>query len=597
MASLFAHAALPLVAKTAFRAPAGYDRRVALAAAVCSCLPDADVLAFALETPESSPWAHRGIAHSLFAAAAAALAVGLIGFRALGPGTPAFRRVVLFLFAAGASHGLLDAATASETGVALAWPFYEGRVFFPWKLLPSTQVGVEEYLGFWGVLTIANEVLYAIVPVAIVAVLLRGDVPLRRSAVQAAIWIAVAGGTRLLLPEWFAPRLPRPIRLMGPNDDGDPKDVKSDDLPDGRLLVRWTELEERGLFERPLVPAAQPWSSSFFPSWLGGDSGRWTEPKHRLVWRTLFGFAPPGEAEARRWVEGAIAGDAGAKDRIRTLAPVEKVDLVLGRYDFPATRESLQYSHNGKPRYWSGRCNGVAVASMHHPEPFRVVEVIGESGVRVPFHPNDVKALLAVAYYEASDNRRVGDFCRVIGFDAGATCSMNPAALLLAIANRIGVAKQSFMIDAHPTIAKQYYAVASAFVHVTRPPRPVHEGAIAAIADVSIELTLSSTKLSYAHADVRIDESHYRRVGVVPVVMRWHASIALDEDMTLIGGRWTGDPPDGPDLVITNGDQPALDESGALVAAPRIPWRLVRELARASVDEGSAVPVVDLRQP
>ena len=42
----------------------------------------------------------------------------------------------------------------------------------------------------------------------------------------------------------------------------------------------------------------------------------------------------------------------------------------------------------------------------------------------------------------------------------------------LALLNRLGLAKDTFLIDALPTIAKQYYAVAGARVHLRGEPHP-----------------------------------------------------------------------------------------------------------------------------
>lgn len=183
---------------------------------------------------------------------------------------------------------------------------------------------------------------------------------------------------------------------------------------------------------------------------------------------------------------------------------------------------------------------------------------------------------------------------------------MNPAVLLLAIVNRIGLAKQSFLVDALPTVAKQYYAVASARVHAGT-PHAIGKTRVAvalasrvhSVVDVDIELTLSSTTLSMSCGDVLDPSSHdgtrYAHVGVVPVVTRYRAIVALDTQGELVGGMWTGDPADGPDDILIASGGPKLENGEMLSAADRIPWSFVRALARASVEEGDAIPTVDLR--
>src|SRR5947209_20270017 len=119
MASLLVHAALPVVAQRAFPFPAGLMGRLGMVAMLCACLPDLDMAGFALEVRSTDLLGHRGLSHSLFVAAVIALAAGALWFRALQVGSRAWWRVVAFLFGAAASHGLLDAMTAGDVGVAL----------------------------------------------------------------------------------------------------------------------------------------------------------------------------------------------------------------------------------------------------------------------------------------------------------------------------------------------------------------------------------------------------------------------------------------------------------------------------------------------
>jgi inner membrane protein len=614
VASLFAHAALPLLASRALALPKSHERRALLAGVLCGCLPDLDVVTYALEIRANEPLGHRGLFHSLLASIVlAAVATWFVG-RGLDRRGPEHRRVFFFLLFSAASHGVLDALTQGEVGVALFAPFSPVRVASPWKLLPACPVGLTEYLGYFGLLTLANEVLYAAAPVALAVSLVRSRRPElaeteptpRRVLLASAAWLAVAVGLRVAMPETFAPTVPRVLEPVGTADAGRLEDLPRDGLPENKLVTRLPELERLGLFGRRLEPRAEPWSSTFFPSWYGGEAGRWTEGSVRLGTRTLTGFDPPTEAEARAWLTKAAEGDAAAEARLFTLAPTEKVDIAFGKLDFPATRQGLGHSHNGHPRYWSGRCNGVATASLVVPEPFRVVEVVGPSGQKVRFHPNDVKSLLSVAYYTAQDERIVGDFCREVAFDSGRTCSMSPAVLVIALANRIGLARESFLIDALPTIAKQYYAVAAATITLTGTPRapgttpraPALDGKVDRLVDVRIDLVVSSTTLSYAKVNVpdrsAPDGSRYTRVGVVPVPMSYTAELALDRDGELVGGRWTGDPADGPDAIFMGLGGPKLEPDGRLSAATEIPWGFVRALAEKSVEEGPTTPRLDL---
>ncbi len=614
MASLFVHAVLPLVAARAFAFPKGYGRRAALVGALCGCLPDLDVITYALEVRAPEPLGHRGLSHSLLVALVVAALATLFVARGLARTSPHRKRIFLFFFASAAAHGLLDVFTQGEVGVALFAPFSFARIASPWKLLPACPVGLTEFLGYFGLLTLANEVLFVVAPVAVVTSLLRARRPQldeneptqRRVLALACAWLTLAIAARVGMPDTFAAVVPRVLEPVGTTLAGDPAAIPHDDLPNGKLVSRLDELEKLGLLGRRLEPMATPWSSSFFPSWYGGEAGRWSEGSVTLGLRTLTGFSAPTEAEARAWVAAAEGGDVAARERLFTLAPTEKVDIALGHFDFPATKQGLSHSHNGHPRYWSGRCNGIANASLVEPEPYRVVDVVSVEGHKVRFHPNDVKSLLSVAYYETEFELGIGEYCGTVAFDSGATCSMNPAVLVLALANRLGIARTSFLIDALPTIAKQYYAVAGATVSVLGPPRPVADTPrakvlnerVERIVDVRIELLLSSTTLPYRRASVLEpsgkDRSEYRRVGLVPVTMVYKAELALDRDGELIGGRYTGDPADGPDAILLSA-RPKVDAQGKLATADKMPWPFVRELAKKSVANTVDPPVLDLR--
>src|SRR5262245_28620395 len=120
-----------LVASTLFGCIGPRDRSWSLGlwmlGAVCSMLPDLDVVGFALGLRYGDLLGHRGLTHSLlFAAAVAALGVEVA--------RPRDRAAAWwFLFACTASHGILDAATDGGLGVAFFSPFSNERYFWPWR--------------------------------------------------------------------------------------------------------------------------------------------------------------------------------------------------------------------------------------------------------------------------------------------------------------------------------------------------------------------------------------------------------------------------------------------------------------------------------
>jgi inner membrane protein len=611
MASVLAHAALPLIAHRAVRLPPEASRRVLWVAMVCACLPDLDLIGFAFDVRATDHWGHRGFSHSIAAAAVLALGAGALFLRNLRIGSRPWWEVTAFVFAATAAHGLVDAMTVGDVGVALFAPFEWGRHFLPLRLLPVCPLGAPEYVSRWGLLVFLNEGLYLLAPAWLVAAGLRAfrsgeeaGTRLGRVAVAAVAWATVTLVARRALPEEFTRAKPRLLAAALPPDN-DLQVIPHADLPGGVLLTRLDDLRARGLFDRTLEPERPLWSSSFFPSWFGSMAGRWQENRLRLIGRTLFGFAPPTEAEARGWLAAAAAGDAAASVRLFTLSPAEKVDLAQADFTFPLTRHGLAVTHNGHPRFWHGLCNGISAAAMVQPEPFRVVEVINPQGQRIRFHPNDVKALLAVAYYWTETMVPLGGECHVVSFDSARVCSMNPAVLVLALGNRLGLARRTFMMDIIPTPQSQFYDIASARLRELGPPYPLGSTPvdpefaprIGSLVDVAVDLELSSTTLSYAAADRRQDDTHYEKVGLKPVPASYLATLALAPSGEILGGRWSGDPPDGPDMMVFLDGPPLTAEDGgtALQGMPELDWPFVQALVDASVDAASTKPTLDLR--
>ncbi len=616
MASLLTHAALPLLAQRGLPKLTALQRRLAWVAVVCACLPDLDLIGVLFDIRPGDPLGHRGLSHSLLAAAVIALLASALAFRSLGLGSRTWWKVTAFLFCATAANGLVDAMTVGDVGVAFFAPFDSTRYFLPWRPLPVCPLGVNEYFGRWGLLVVANELLYVLIPAFLVSQLAyrwraepghRTGLLLRFPA-AAGMWLAAALYIRASLPGLFTPTVPRVIHDARRPAYEDPSRIPHDDLPGGQLVTRFDELQALELFDRPLEPERALWSSTFFPDWYGSEAGRWQEGRPRLIWRTLFGTAPPTAAEAQAWSKAAAAGDAEAQQRLFTLAPTEKIDLAYGDLDFPRTRATLGWTHNGSPRYWWGRCNGIATAAMYFPEPFRVVEVIGRDGVRVRFHPNDVKALLATAFSMPRGAVQLGTNCPIVALDPGAVCGMNPAGLVLSVVNRIGLAHQTFLLDTLPTPAIQFYPVAEAEVKLLRPPHPLGRealdpslvGQVKSLADVEIDFTLSSTTLPYAPAN-RVDPeatdgSRYLRVGLRPVRFTYRATLALGPNSEILGGRWNGEPQEEPDSVAFVPGEPLLADDGTTLAPPEVlSWPLIRRLAEASAAPDPAGAVVDLR--
>ncbi len=591
MATLFTHAALPWLARRALKGPPG--GRFLTALLLCATVADLDLLGAAFDVRPDDLFGHRGLTHSLPWAAALAALVALL-LRKRWPSTQTWP----WLFAAAASHGLIDAFTQGAH-VALLSPLTQARLALPWRPVPTGPLGVPELLSGWGVLLVLNELVLVVLPVALALkawALWRGPREpnaLARLGISTLAWAAVTLALCVSLPELFAPRL---VRVVTPLRTVEVDALPTDALPDHRPVTTLAELQSLGLFDRELTPPRAPWSGGFFPDWFGREAGRWQDARVTLIARTLFGTEPPTAAAASAMTDEQRWG----------LSPIEKYDLLVDDLAFRSTRESLTTTHNlrPRPRFWNGMCNGVGVSAIEQPEPTRVVEAISPSGRHVKFHPIDIKALLAISYFFTEGGYELGNPCDRIGFDVAATCSMNPALLLLATLNELGRGHRSFLLDVHPTQQTQYYPVISAKVSIVRPPYPVDatpmmpalEGKVRSLMDVAFDFQLSSTTLPLSLANVpSATPSAYQPVGVRPVPFHWSATLALGANGEFLGGRWTGEPAEGPDTVDFLGHGPELIEEGRLGVNPGVKWALIQRLARASAGEGPGV--VDLSTP
>jgi inner membrane protein len=170
MASLISHAVAALASGTLFARPQ-VPKRVWVIGAVCSMLPDIDVLGFRFGIHYGDFWGHRGFTHSLLFAgviATLALVVGLP--RALSGLSRGW--LCLYFFLAAASHGILDAMTNGGLGVAFFSPFDNTRYFFPWRPVLVSPISLARFFSGRGVAVIQSELIWIWIPTGLLAVLI-----------------------------------------------------------------------------------------------------------------------------------------------------------------------------------------------------------------------------------------------------------------------------------------------------------------------------------------------------------------------------------------------------------------------------------------
>lgn len=190
--------------------------------------------------------------------------------------------------------------------------------------------------------------------------------------------------------------------------------------------------------------------------------------------------------------------DGLTEKELAELAPSEKYDLLMGDknltltniiWDYTAKRgedkkipflKSIEIPEGYKVgdeskwmAFWEGICHGWAPAAGHYPRPEKTVWVTLADGKRMPFYPNDLKALISLLFANndlQTDIRFEGLRCDDKKPDKDAygryidkkiykgnsvhtpNCAdVHPGVMHVAIANVLGIEGRSFIFDKDPT--------------------------------------------------------------------------------------------------------------------------------------------------
>jgi inner membrane protein len=171
MASAFSHAIVALAMGKAIQHKELSWRELFLGA-LCSALPDLDVIGFYFGIQYGDMWGHRGMTHSIvFAALLAGILVAL-WYR----GKPAVAMIGLlfYFFLCTASHGVLDAMTNGGLGIAFFSPFDTTRYFFPVRPILVSPIGISEFFSAYGARILLSEAIWIWLPAFAVFAMLRG---------------------------------------------------------------------------------------------------------------------------------------------------------------------------------------------------------------------------------------------------------------------------------------------------------------------------------------------------------------------------------------------------------------------------------------
>lgn len=162
MASAFGHAVLAATIGVNF-SKKFYAWKFWLVGAICTILPDADVISFKFGIPYESFWGHRGFSHSLLFAAIVGLAFVLMFYRKHLSRVNAIGYFLFFTLCT-ASHSILDAMTTGGLGVAFFSPWDNTRYFFPWRPIKVSPIVVSNFFSEWGKNVLLSEFIWIGLP-------------------------------------------------------------------------------------------------------------------------------------------------------------------------------------------------------------------------------------------------------------------------------------------------------------------------------------------------------------------------------------------------------------------------------------------------
>ena len=174
-----------------------------------------------------------------------------------------------------------------------------------------------------------------------------------------------------------------------------------------------------------------PWSETYWATYKGSINYRWNSENP-----SGYNYRPPTREKALKMSDAEL----------RQLAPSEKYDLLMGRYDYPLFWEARSYS-NPRAQVWSGICDGWSVAATQYPEP-AAITLINPDGIAVPFGSSDIKGLMsfAAAIHFKSEPRQVGLKCGIWPYTSG--CSdINAGSLHVIFSNQIGIKQEAFVTE------------------------------------------------------------------------------------------------------------------------------------------------------
>jgi len=639
MPSLFGHAIVGVTA--AWLPPQTQHRKRLLAITLfCSILPDIDVATFVLGVPYESFFGHRGFSHSISFSA-------LVGFLAGSAYLKKFKfksiqdwSWVFYFFLVALSHPLLDAMTSGGHGVAIFSPFNLHRYFYFYRPIFVSPLSFSEFFTNTSIRILFSEATFILLPCLFIILLKSAVIPTVRRMLnikpipRTRKETGAILGILFCLTTWFISRgLIREELVPGINDvdvskisanllrktTHDLDEVPLEDIPGKRLLKNYREILDHKLFDTVLTPIKEPWAGRFFPTWLGGAAGRWQDPLLLQIWKSMMGasfISKPDLVELLHQAHTPNPDQSRAASALERLSPTEKYDIAIGDYYLGATRTESGLRGRGFldsypiTPFWSGYCNSISIAAIYEKEPKNAVTVVNSDGYRITFYPNDIKALLGIAYsLFTPKDWNLGNRCELDGPKSDLCLDIDPAAFVIALTNLIGLARTTFLIDKEPFIGIQNAPIRKAEIKIINPPYLTGERQsyfkvdtfkVKWLVDVEIDLVVSRI----TPLDINSGLTSGSTQGSMPGSstseenLTYRATLGLDSDWNLVGGRWE-DPFHHPDFVWGGTSILTTPEriGEKLVSNGRIEWPVIQKLLEESAKAPLPSPISQADSP
>lgn len=136
--------------------------------AVCTVVPDVDIIGYYFGIKYGNMFGHRGFFHSLPFALLLSVSVVVFAFPDIRRFSKKWWGMLAFFFAITASHGVLDAMTDKGLGVGFFIPFDNTRYFMPWRPIYASPMRISQFFSRSGLEVLRAEVIWIWLPMILI---------------------------------------------------------------------------------------------------------------------------------------------------------------------------------------------------------------------------------------------------------------------------------------------------------------------------------------------------------------------------------------------------------------------------------------------